>query len=179
MRDIFEADRETRYKSESESKKKQNKKEFDHSFYTRLIGENKDNEGFNKCLCLLVSKECNFEGNEWCNKVSANRNLGHSGYGNIADERIKITLRNMMNSKPDIAIYYERNHSKYLRFIECKYLSDERCYNGVTQTKIQSQICRFLCEEILKDTIADCTEKEGANGNILYFVSKKMKRGIN
>ena len=73
----------------------------------------------------------------------------------------------MMNSKPDIGIIYEKQDKKYLKFIECKYISREgsmnlldiNCDNNnkkdltfhyiLRQTHIQYYIAVFVCKELI------------------------------
>ncbi len=64
----------------------------------------------------------------------------------IAD-KLRMELREMMNSKPDIAVIYEDGGTRYLLFLECKFESYEKSSNsGSLQTKIQWKIADFLCE---------------------------------
>ena len=76
-------------------------------------------------------------------------------------------MQTMMNSKPDIGIIYEIQRKKYLKFIECKYISREgstnlldiNCDNKnkkdlkfpyiLRQTHIQYYIADFVCKELI------------------------------
>lgn len=68
----------------------------------------------------------------------------------LSEEDVKSfysTLREMMNSKPDIAVIYESKGKRYLLFLECKFESTEsKSRSGVLQTDIQWQIADFLCQ---------------------------------
>ena len=90
---------------------------------------------------------------------------------NILPCFIRKFMRSMMNSKPDIGIIFEKQDKKYLKFIECKYLSPEgyvklieiKVYQNmkkdnlfkdfsfiIPQTVIQYFIADFICNKILK-----------------------------
>ncbi len=61
---------------------------------------------------------------------------------------LQIVTRVMMNSKPDLAIVYTRKKpTLFLKFIECKYTSDESG-NEIKQTEAQAWIADFLCEAL-------------------------------
>lgn len=62
---------------------------------------------------------------------------------------IQEELKIMMNVKPDIAVIFKRGTDTYLRFLECKFESWEKCYRkGKSQTMMQDRIAKFLCTEI-------------------------------
>ena len=64
----------------------------------------------------------------------------------VAD-KLRSNLREMMNSKPDIAVIYEDRGKRYLLFLECKFESGESTSrSGSSQTLIQWKIAHFLCE---------------------------------
>lgn len=69
------------------------------------------------------------------------------------EDKNKVTpegvIKNMMNSKPDIAVVYECEGHPYLKFIECKYTQRESKTRGQTQIEIQNLIARFICEKLL------------------------------
>jgi hypothetical protein len=88
--------------------------------------------------------------------------------------KFKTLVRAMMNAKPDLAVIYYNSKEKGLRkllFIECKYCSNEDCYEydgynkyddkGIIkvakkplwQTEVQGYIADFLCKSYLKDYV--------------------------
>lgn len=76
-------------------------------------------------------------------------------YLTMNESIFKVTVRAMMNAKPDLAVIYKENGIRYLLFIECKYCSGEDCYNvyegkeiikAIPQTEIQGYIAEFLCK---------------------------------
>lgn len=140
MRDIFWKDREQR--------KKNNQKA-----YKVPISDKESGECFNRKLYEFVKKEYNCE--DCASKVPANRNLGGKIKWENVNEKVASCFRQMMNSKPDIAIVYEYKSERYLKFLECKYLSGVSNSEGVTQLEIQRRICRFLCEDILNIKAAE------------------------
>ena len=73
-------------------------------------------------------------------------------------------LREMMNSKPDIAVIYENKGTHYLLFLECKFESTESTSpSGTSQTDIQWHIADFLC-------------KSGFFGNVTIEVAESMNK---
>lgn len=141
MRDFFWKDRELR-----EERKAQEKKKLD---YEETLGKEGQEDCFNRKLYEYVRKQLKEEGIDCKTSISQiprNRNLGGKIKWEKVDEKMVKYFRRMMNSKPDIAIYYEYNGKEYLKFLECKYLSRETNQEGVSQVVIQSQICDFLCE---------------------------------
>ena len=67
-------------------------------------------------------------------------------------------MRRMMNAKPDLAVIYKEQGSRYLLFLECKFESNEQQYKCnseiekelcLNQRRLQGSIARFLCEQIL------------------------------
>ncbi len=143
MRDFFWKDRELR-----EDRKVQEKKKLD---YEETLGEETQEDCFNRKLYEYVRTQLEGEGvncKECLSQIPMNRNLGGKIAWGTVDERIVKYLREMMNSKPDIAIYYKYNGKEYLKFLECKYLSNVKKYEGVSQLEIQKRICDFLCRWI-------------------------------
>lgn len=143
MRDFFWKDRERRERRQAKEKKKLD--------YEKKLEKKNPEDCFNRKLYEYVRMQLEKEGVD-CEKVLSqiprNKNLGGKiEWGNV-DERIVKCFREMMNSKPDIAIYYEYKGEKYLKFLECKYLSNVKKYGEVSQLEIQSRICDFLCRGI-------------------------------
>ncbi len=81
--------------------------------------------------------------------------------GNVREK-----LRAMMNSKPDIAVIYQKNGQRYLLFIECKFESSEGRYDSLSQREVQYHIADFLCGYLNE---RNCQE--------YIKVSEKMKSG--
>ena len=71
-----------------------------------------------------------------------------------------------MNSKPDIAVIYQKNGQRYLLFIECKFESSEGRYDSLSQREVQYHIADFLCGYLNE---RNCQE--------YIKVSEKMKSG--
>ena len=142
--------------------------------------EDKDYDCFNTRLYLYVCEMLGFEKKLPEAGIYVNRNFGKkivSPDKNL-DEKLITELRQMMQSKPDLAIVYAKTDKndkleKHLKLIECKYLSPEGHYSGNSQTSIQDKIAEFLCGRILKDTKADLSN--GTGDNIVYFRSKANK----
>lgn len=81
-----------------------------------------------------------------------------------AVDSFRLKLREMMNSKPDIAVIYEDNGKHYLLFLECKFESRESTSpRGASQTDIQWHIADFLC-------------KSGYFGNVKIKVPESMNK---
>ncbi len=80
-------------------------------------------------------------------------------------------LKGMMNEKPAIALFYESGAKKYLKLLDCKYLSGESMNKGLTQARLQEMIAEFLCERIR----AESGENVYPQNGVVYFVSEKNK----
>ena len=84
------------------------------------------------------------------NEIPEIENLKKNLYLESSDaiaDRLRMELREMMNSKPDIAVIYEDGEMRYLLFLECKFESSESTSNsGSTQTILQWKIADFLCK---------------------------------
>lgn len=140
MRDFFWKDRELR-----EERKAQEKKKLD---YEETLEKDNQEDCFNRKLYEYVRIQLEREGvdcEEVISRIPRNRNLGGKIEWGDVDERMVKYFREMMNTKPDIAVYYEYKGKEYLKFLECKYLSKVKKYEGVSQLEIQSRICKFLC----------------------------------
>lgn len=136
---------------------------------------------FNRLLYQFLSKT-----EEGSNHIPADRNLGgRSGYAalknRIADiqdeetnrriEEENQTMKQMMNARPDLAVLYEAGGKKYMKFMECKYLSNEDVYHGgIKQTEIQAKIGRFLCEHV--------SGLEFAGVQLIFFQSNANARKL-
>ncbi len=92
-------------------------------------------------------------------KVYAYRNL-YGGCDKLKDyPRLNSALQRMMNVTPDLALIYEVEGEacKHLKFVECKYMSDEDVYSKkeekprITQRYVQNMIGKFLCEKLLEE----------------------------
>lgn len=77
--------------------------------------------------------------------------------GNDAKDALWIA-RTMMKSKPDLAVVYKKGEARlFLKFIECKYTSDESG-KDIKQTEAQKLIAGFLCEQVFDNVFLDPAE---------------------
>ena len=101
-------------------------------------------------------------------------------------------MQTMMNSKPDIGIIYEKNGNKYLKFIECKYVSKEspvhllniKCDNKdksfrkksyiLRQTQVQYYIADFICRKLIGES-----KLKADMPLLLNFILSNKKKRIN
>ncbi len=111
---------------------------------------------FNKRLYEYVYKKLNGEDAEvpdadW-DTVPADRHLGTNKKNTgIKQGPMEKCLLQMMNSKPDLAVVYSagtsENAPRYLKLIECKYLTPA----SRAQIKAQEDIGDFLCKRIAEN----------------------------
>lgn len=161
MRDIFEADRFSRFEEFWSQKKRavntaavtiekygygyESIKEFINSYVP------KSENYFNVKLLKYIYKD---NKSSLPDKIHYNINYAN---GNQMLEDYCEKAKVMMKAKPDLSIIFEINKEgttkKYLQFIETKYLSDESRNGENTQTENQNDICKFLCENIWTDLI--------------------------
>ena len=92
---------------------------------------------------------------------------------NILDE-----ARTMMNSKPDLAVIYEKNEDgnrtgPFLKFIECKYISPESG-KEIKQTDVQRGIADFLCKMKLLEKIS--IEPRESAAKLVRFLSNLNRK---
>lgn len=113
-------------------------------------------EIFKNDLKDLLLEELESFGNIKCNGLI---NYG-SRANNIESKPIKKFLRAMMNSKPDLGIIYKKveENKFHLKFIECKYESDEGYVKlkddyDLSQTVIQYYISKFVSEYLLNNNV--------------------------
>ncbi len=102
------------------------------------------------------------------NKVSSlfSNNSGSDSNEDHLKSDIMKHVKQMMNSKPDIAVIYSiaGSKEKILRLFECKYLSGE----SGNQREIQNHIADFLCND-RNDIKADEVHISGNDNNIIQF----------
>lgn len=161
MRDIFERNR--RYHL-TEDKKRENLIEV----YSKRSFKHKD-------YIVDYQKSFNQKLIDFCCQVQSKGikeiNYGHNELPN--DRQIincKNQIRAMMNAKPDLAVLFEHNGEKQLKFLECKFSSTESNYSGdgdkpyYSQIFIQNKIGEFLCDEqesrrIFSEKVKFCKNK--------------------
>lgn len=80
-------------------------------------------------------------------------------------------LKSMMNEKPAISLFFESGEKKYLKLLDCKYLSGESMNKGLTQARLQEMIAEFLCERMR----AESKEIVYPQNGVVYFVGEKNK----
>lgn len=121
-----------------------------------------DENSFNYKLIQYVHEHYNKEFNaaEPLVYLDEERNLGRNKICTKLSEYEKYMIRCMMEAKPDLAVIYMEKGETYLLFLECKFDSDESCYEGkIGQRAIQWNIADFLCEYYLKEKVSDRMEK--------------------
>lgn len=137
-------------------------------------------KSFNRNLIDYVNRGGQEDFNDWQEYLTTNL-----GKAPIAKDELVLhkRVRNMMNSKPDIGILYEKNNVCYMKFIECKYLSSQGKQNGEPQHVIQNNILEFLCECVFADVEADIDKSNGDEivrfcnhkGNFKAYTNVKIK----
>ena len=160
MRDFFERDRKLRLNLNENASKYMVSQELDkynkdddnrckNKDIVKIIKKGQTGDSFNeKLVQFLMKKSKNINEGE-CVNVYINRNLGTNALcdeleGDVLEDsksetnelksvsdNVACIAKAMLNAKPDIVVCYEKGELSYLRFLECKYLSDESPYAQV------------------------------------------------